>query len=136
MCFILLIRQQQKSTRTDTPVPYATLFRSGISAPRRHDIGQSYGHRLESASSSSSPFFISLSRRSLSAWRSWSCSSALASCRVRFFSEPTGISRVRSDERRVGKECVSTCRSRWSPYQYKNNKQVRYVPYHNNTLLQ
>src|SRR3546814_18689436 len=23
---------------------------------------------------------------------------------------------VRSDERRVGKECVSPCRSRWSPY--------------------
>src|SRR3546814_13621536 len=23
---------------------------------------------------------------------------------------------MRSDERRVGKECVSTCRSRWSPY--------------------
>src|SRR3546814_9831721 len=22
----------------------------------------------------------------------------------------------RSDERRVGKECVSTCRTRWSPY--------------------
>src|SRR3546814_17559690 len=32
---------------------------------------------------------------------------------------------VRSEERRVGKECVSTCRSRWSPYHYKqkNNKQ-------------
>src|SRR3546814_11320030 len=25
--------------------------------------------------------------------------------------------RKRSEERRVGKECVSTCRSRWSPYQ-------------------
>src|SRR3546814_13499955 len=25
----------------------------------------------------------------------------------------------RSEERRVGKECVSTCRSRWSPYLYK-----------------
>src|SRR3546814_3753630 len=25
-------------------------------------------------------------------------------------------SRIRSEERRVGKECVSTCRSRWSPY--------------------
>src|SRR3546814_19158340 len=25
----------------------------------------------------------------------------------------------RSEERRVGKECVSTCRSRWSPYHYK-----------------
>src|SRR3546814_659247 len=23
---------------------------------------------------------------------------------------------MRSEERRVGKECVSTCRSRWSPY--------------------
>src|SRR3546814_13977960 len=28
------------------------------------------------------------------------------------FDSPTG----RSEERRVGKECVSTCRSRWSPY--------------------
>src|SRR3546814_10921531 len=25
----------------------------------------------------------------------------------------------RSEERRVGNECVSTCRSRWSPYHYK-----------------
>src|SRR3546814_14713820 len=25
----------------------------------------------------------------------------------------------RSEERRLGKECVSTCRSRWSPYHYK-----------------
>src|SRR3546814_16669169 len=25
----------------------------------------------------------------------------------------------RSEERRVGKECVSTCRSRWSPSHYK-----------------
>src|SRR3546814_1015274 len=29
---------------------------------------------------------------------------------------------VRSEERRVGKECVSTCRSRWSPYHLKKNK--------------
>src|SRR3546814_11161178 len=27
----------------------------------------------------------------------------------------------RSEERRVGKECVSTCRSRWSPSHQKNN---------------
>src|SRR3546814_15954059 len=27
-----------------------------------------------------------------------------------------GLDTVRSEERRVGKECVSTCRSRWSPY--------------------
>src|SRR3546814_19612302 len=28
----------------------------------------------------------------------------------------TGKNLARSEERRVGKECVSTCRSRWSPY--------------------
>src|SRR3546814_15675566 len=28
---------------------------------------------------------------------------------------------ARSEERRVGKECVSTCRSRWSPYHYKKH---------------
>src|SRR3546814_4640106 len=28
----------------------------------------------------------------------------------------TNIRWCRSEERRVGKECVSTCRSRWSPY--------------------
>ena len=34
--------------------------------------------------------------------------------------EPKGgaqpVSILRSEERRVGKECVSLCRSRWSPY--------------------
>src|SRR3546814_19745826 len=30
---------------------------------------------------------------------------------------------VRSEERRVGKECVSTCRSGWSPYHSKKKKQ-------------
>src|SRR3546814_14689958 len=28
----------------------------------------------------------------------------------------TAMADARSEERRVGKECVSTCRSRWSPY--------------------
>src|SRR3546814_19728497 len=31
---------------------------------------------------------------------------------------------LRSEERRVGKECVSTCRSRWSPYPYKKQREV------------
>src|SRR3546814_2576571 len=29
---------------------------------------------------------------------------------------PGAAAPFRSEERRVGKECVSTCRSRWSPY--------------------
>src|SRR3546814_11307233 len=30
----------------------------------------------------------------------------------------------RSEERRVGKECVSTCSSRWSPYPKKKKKKT------------
>src|SRR3546814_18088553 len=37
-------------------------------------------------------------------------------------SRSLGGFRNRSEERRVGKECVSTCRSRWSPYHSKNKK--------------
>src|SRR3546814_3056934 len=33
---------------------------------------------------------------------------------VRLFTPDAHV--TRSEERRVGKECVSTCRSRWSPY--------------------
>src|SRR3546814_11041311 len=36
----------------------------------------------------------------------------------------------RSEERRVGKECVSTCRSRWSPYHEKKKKRQK----HKNTI--
>src|SRR3546814_17652123 len=36
-----------------------------------------------------------------------SCSASLPTC---------PLIGERSEERRVGKECVSTCRSRWSPY--------------------
>src|SRR3546814_15759323 len=37
---------------------------------------------------------------------------------ARVFEEVGGYDEIvlRSEERRVGKECVSTCRSRWSPY--------------------
>src|SRR3546814_6209285 len=60
------------------------------------------------------------------------CSAAAARCRIHFQTSadfpgdirdslcqarPSGYSAMpRSEERRVGKECVSTCRSRWSPY--------------------
>src|SRR3546814_11597239 len=58
-----------------------------------------------------------------------------------------GVARLcgcRSEERRVGKECVSTCRSRWSPYHYKKNKKtttkvqkkIKNQPIDNNTIKQ
>src|SRR3546814_18739809 len=33
--------------------------------------------------------------------------------------------RVRSEARRVGKECVSPCRSRWSPYHSKKKEKTK-----------
>src|SRR3546814_15131429 len=35
---------------------------------------------------------------------------------IRIRNEGGPFTSLRSDERRVGKECVSTCRSRWAPY--------------------
>src|SRR3546814_14148754 len=35
------------------------------------------------------------------------------------------ISKLRSEERRVGKECVSTCRSRWSQYHSKKKQNIK-----------
>src|SRR3546814_11434234 len=39
----------------------------------------------------------------------------------------SNLSRGRSEERRVGKECVSTCRSRWSPH-HKNKNKSHHTP--------
>src|SRR3546814_6174174 len=39
----------------------------------------------------------------------------------------------RSEERRVGKECVSKCRSRWSPYHSKNNEKQLTINAHLST---
>src|SRR3546814_7568189 len=63
----------------------------------------------------------------ISDWRSDVCSSDLVTCPRSLWPRPNaglvprpevplGISTSRSEERRVGQECVSTCRSRWSPY--------------------
>src|SRR3546814_4812486 len=39
-----------------------------------------------------------------------------AHCMTRHHTDRDHRDIARSEERRVGKECVSTCRSRWSPY--------------------
>src|SRR3546814_12869267 len=43
-------------------------------------------------------------------------------CKLCSWACPYGARVYRSEERRVGKECVSTCRSRWSPSHSKNKK--------------
>src|SRR3546814_15005083 len=42
--------------------------------------------------------------------------SYLAACKAGGDAFGRMLQEARSEERRVGKECVSTCRSRWSPY--------------------
>src|SRR3546814_9235742 len=56
----------------------------------------------------------STSREAPARWTD-ACAASLRALRLSRFG--TSCMRPRSEERRVGKECVSTCRSRWSPYQ-------------------
>src|SRR3546814_14809449 len=86
--FFLMIRRPPRSTRTDTLFPYTTLFRSGRRC--RHADEAAVVHR----------FFEVDEDLEL----------------VLEDARGIGDGIFRSEERRVGKECVSTCRSRWSPY--------------------
>src|SRR3546814_12652744 len=47
-----------------------------------------------------------------------------------------GLAAERSEERRVGKECVSTCRSRWSPYHSKKTRNTYYKDSNRHTVIQ
>src|SRR6188768_4375303 len=74
---------------------------------------------------------------SIGDWSSDVCSSDLpgaGGCGRRRFARPPYPSRGRSEERRVGKECQSTCRSRWSPYHLKK-KEIEESPKHIKPLL-
>src|SRR3546814_14063992 len=96
-----MIRRPPRSTRTDTLFPYTTLFRSGRS--------------------------VSPSQAAAEAQADWdyedtlspAIRKAIASQRDQEETVDTyalAVAENRSEERRVGKECVSTCRSRWSAY--------------------
>src|SRR3546814_17694629 len=114
-----MIRRPPRSTRTDTLFPYTTLFRSRSRAlaPK--------GHR-NLATGSRSNALQKLPRLLFRfAQVLLFCSSPVA---LLPGSRTISIGRLhsfflRSEERRVGKECVSTCRSRWSPYHEKKNNE-------------
>src|SRR3546814_17681529 len=55
-------------------------------------------------------------RLSLAMMNSTSVACAGLSIVTSYWSPSSGSLSLRSEERRVGKECVSTCRYRWSPY--------------------
>src|SRR3546814_18904946 len=121
-----MIRRPPRSTRTDTLFPYTTLFRSrGAGQPTddepvgkctdyartgQHD-GRDDRHLLRQLSRPSDSGHAGYRRHVRR--RAW-LSTALVLERA-----------SRSDSRRVGNECVSTCRSRWWAYKVKKTTRIK-----------
>src|SRR3546814_15656606 len=99
--FFLMIRRPPRSTRTDTLFPYTTLFRS-------HVVGPQLGR--------GAPTFVYDFPASQAALARVRDGDPPVAERFELFWQGLELANGRSEERRVGKECVSTCRSRWSPY--------------------
>src|SRR3546814_13488807 len=101
-------RRPPRSTRTDTRFPYTTLFRSFRSlGDGQVDFGS---------------IFSKMAQYDYDGWAvlEWECCLKDPEQGARegasFISDHIiQVAGHRSEERRVGKECVSTCRSRWSP---------------------
>src|SRR3546814_19305564 len=115
-----MIRRPPRSTRTDTLFPYTTLFRSRGAAP---------GERSEVRGCNGGPCSIPSKGESGLAARLGKAGAIACRVTVAAHGGPLqmpgtviGKPTIRSEERRVGKECVSTCRSRWSPYHEKKNE--------------
>src|SRR3546814_15793754 len=104
-----MIRRPPRSTRTDTLFPYTTLFRSDgiedlLDVDPTGDPAERPGRQAE-------VFGRQFQRGRLP--------QAVGTAPDRFQRLADGVAMpfpCRSEERRVGKECVSTCRSRWSPF--------------------
>src|SRR3546814_12130028 len=122
--FFLMIRRQPRSTRTDTLFPYTTLFRSPggesvelMEAARQRDMRfilmkqEVAGAMLASTwgEITGAPG-VCLSTRGPGAANMVNGAAYAALDRA-----PLILITDRSEERRVGKECVRTCKSWWSP---------------------
>src|SRR3546814_11816829 len=121
--FFLMIRRPPRSTRTDTLFPYTTLFRSlpRLASIRHFDQFNGYSGQAGSAFPDENDRYAQQKDRGLQGYRL--PSRHRLSHEGGTGAEGTGPGRalgkdrhLRSEERRDGKEGVSTCRSRWSPY--------------------
>src|SRR3546814_17431579 len=124
--FFLMLRRPPRSTRTDTLFPYTTLFRSLLidsarllavtmisPAPRLSLCGASAAADWAAGCSAGASLWANAGEQKQ---RSATPDAyKLMPCRFVVLSGLTII--TRSEERRVGKEGVSTSRSRWSPDQ-------------------
>src|SRR3546814_19420346 len=125
-----MIRRPPRSTRTDTLCPYTTLFRSksaGADVPQRRAWGPEHGlqarrreHRLGRSARQQDDERNAVLSPDSSGQRAISQEAKSA---IMDISEL--ITTDRSEERRVGTECVSTCRSRLTPSHNKTNIQLQ-----------
>src|SRR3546814_12578908 len=123
-------RRPPRSTRTDTLFPYTTLFRSTVflhcfttaARPIRRETDR--GKILEKPvpRSFQRPLRMRRAGRHRPSPAPTPSRRPIKETKDDDPQEPVRDSRVRSEERRVGKECVSTCSSRWSPYHKKKKK--------------
>src|SRR3546814_11394919 len=106
-----MIRRPPRATRTDTLFPYTTLFRSrGAGIQAAVDDGDLVRDRLLAHRFQRRGRVL---RRERPGDDNVVARDALGGEAVEDRCE---LLADRSEERRVGNECVSTCRSRWSPY--------------------
>src|SRR3546814_19256190 len=110
-----MIRRPPRSTRTDTLFPYTTLFRSpSFILCNLTTLGYVMGMNTDSQTVSDSSV-TNKARRLPGRPRGFDPNDALDAAALHFWRDGFAAADVgRSDERRVGTECVSTCRSRWS----------------------
>src|SRR3546814_15352322 len=113
-----MIRRPPRSTRTDTLFPYTTLFRS-VEGYATDLITQYSLDWLKTGRDKAKPFAILIHHKAphrnfMPALRHVQKYQGVTfPVPANYFDDYRGR---RSEERRVGKECVSTCRSRWSPH--------------------
>src|SRR3546814_17585843 len=124
--FCLRIRRPPRSTRTDTLFPYTTLFRSVHQDRRAVGIehlalqgGETMEllrrfHVLLELCHALDRLLLRVREADAFGKRDGGNPHQLAGAQRVLLAQSDG--RQRSEERRVGKECVSTCRSRGSPY--------------------
>src|SRR3546814_11404162 len=122
--FFVMIRPPPCSTRTDTLLPYTTLFRSGLAGQVAQHLAAQAGARRGKELRQRQVGILGLLREFVMLQVVGAIGDQVrADCRAgqplaeEIVDFAVRVERaMRSEERRVGKECVSTCRSRWSPY--------------------
>src|SRR3546814_18470819 len=110
--FVLMIRRPPRSTRTDTLFPYTTLFRSinETIATLPNGAIVTYTVTVQTPSDFTGDLVNAVTVTTPTEDPDPTC----PDCETPPVT-PDPQADIRSEERRVGKECDSTCRSRWSP---------------------